>query len=73
MVDATAKSLKITKAWNRIIFNSTRPEHLKHLLDVYPTKAKIFEHRAKTLERLLRKRNEGVCLAGDEKAQFVGF
>ncbi|MDJ1313078.1 MAG: hypothetical protein MRQ05_03010 [Candidatus Midichloria mitochondrii] len=65
--------MKITKAWNRIIFNSTRPEHLKHLLDVYPTKAKIFEHRAKTLERLLRKRNEGVCLAGDEKAQFVGF
>lgn len=33
----------------------------------------MFEHRAKTLERLLRKRNEGVCLAGDKNAQFAGF
>ncbi|CAG7591052.1 MAG: glycerophosphodiester phosphodiesterase family protein [Candidatus Midichloria sp.] len=73
LVDATAKVVEDNKAWNRVIFHSIHHEHLKHLLDVYPTKAKIFEHRAKTLERLLRKRNEGICIAGDEKAQFVGF
>ena len=70
LVEETVKIVEANKAWNRVLFYSTNSEHLDYLLQIYPS-AMVFENRSETRERLLRLRNEKVCIK--KTSQALGF
>lgn len=72
LIDAIIKLANEKKAWNRLVFYSTNDEHLDYFKKHQP-KARVFENRTQTRERLLKLRNENICCCMNKKGQYVGF